>query len=161
MSKKGSGLHWSQADLDAFRARRSAGQVDRVPVPAPAPAAAADAMKPSNPMASFYALGRMAKTDMNKTEAEYAQLLEARKAAGLVLGWKFHPIRVRLAKNTFYEPDFLVMTADREVQIHEVKGGFTTKEGQSRIKLCAEILPWFRMFKCSKIDGEWQIREFT
>jgi hypothetical protein len=116
----------------------------------------------SGPGEAFYALGRLAKGTMNKTEAAYAQLLDARKAAGDILDWRFHPIRVRLADNTFYEPDFLVMTAGRELQLHETKGGFTTDKGQLKIKLCAEVLPWFRVFKCTKgKDGQWTIREYS
>jgi hypothetical protein len=114
------------------------------------------------PGEAFYALGRMGKTEMNKTEAAYAQLLEAKKHTGEIIDWRFHPIRVRLADRTYYEPDFLVMTAARELQIHETKGAFTTDKGQMKIKLCAEVLPWFRVFKCSKQkDGSWTTQEFS
>lgn len=154
MARKNS-LNWSDADLAAYQKRVTARSA---PVVAPPSAS----LKPLNPMEALYALGRVAKGDMNKTEAAYADRLEQQKAAGTILDWKFHAIRVRLAKNTFYEPDFMVMTAGREIQIHEVKGGFTTKEGQTKIKLCAEILPWFRVFKCSKQkDGNWTIQEFN
>lgn len=114
--------------------------------------------------ARFRALGRLPKGKMNKTEAAYAQRLESLKHSGAVIDWKFHPMRVRLAENTYYEVDFLVMHADMTLAIHEVKGGFTTDKGQLKIKLCAEVLPFFRMFKARKLPakqgGIWAIEEF-
>jgi hypothetical protein len=102
----------------------------------------------------FRALGRLPKGQMNKTEEAYAQHLEAQRLAGLIIGWKFHPLRVRLADNTYYEVDFLVMEADRSLTIVETKGGFTTDKGQIKIKLCAEVLPWFRMIKATKLPAK-------
>lgn len=127
----------------------------------PAPSATAQSGS-SGPGEAFYALGRLAKGRMNKTEAAYAQRLEALKHDGQILDWRFHVLRVRLADNTFYEPDFLVMTAGRELQIHETKGSFTTQSGQTKIKLCAEVLPWFRVIKASRQkDGSWILQEFN
>lgn len=116
----------------------------------------------AGPGEAFYALGRLAKGKMNKTETAYAQRLAALKHDGQILDWRFHALRVRLADNTFYEPDFLVMTAARELQIHETKGSFTTQAGQTKIKLCAEVLPWFRVIKAShQKDGSWILQEFN
>jgi hypothetical protein len=109
----------------------------------------------------WQALGRLPKGDMNKTEAAYAAHLSERQALGGVLWWKFHPMRVRLASNTYYEVDFLVLAATGELEIHEVKGGYTSEKGQMKIKLCAEALPIFRMLKVSKLKGGgWNIEEF-
>lgn len=159
---KGGAIRWSEEQLAAHKAARKLAEdgcaapsmlYARLGKPSTAPAA--------GPGADFYALGRVAKGKMNKTEAAYAQRLEAMKHSGQILDWKFHVLRVRLADATFYEPDFLVLTAEREIQIHEVKGGFTTDKGQMKVKLCAEVLPWFRVFKCSKKGGEWLIQEFS
>lgn len=98
----------------------------------------------------WQALGRLPKGTMNKTEAAYASLLEDRRRAGFIHDWKFHAIKVRLADNTFYETDFLVVAANMGLEIHEVKGGFTSDKGQLKIKLCAETLPWIRIFKATK-----------
>lgn len=112
----------------------------------------------------FQALGRLPKDQMNKTESAYADLLEQRKRTGAILDYKFHPMNVRLAAGTFYEVDFLVLGADLQVSIHEVKGGFTTDKGQMKIKLCAEFLPWFQFLKVSKQTkkdgGGWKVEEF-
>jgi hypothetical protein len=99
---------------------------------------------------AFQAKGRLPKGQMNKTEQAYAALLDREIEAGAVLGWKFHPLRVRLAKNTYYEIDFLVLKADGHLEIHEIKGGFTTEKGQMKIKLCVEVMPWIPVIKCTK-----------
>lgn len=112
----------------------------------------------------FQAIGRLPKSKMNKTEAEYAELLEKRRLNGEVIAWKFHPMNVRLADNTFYEVDFLVVAKNLEVQIHETKGTYTTEVGNIKIKLCAEVLPWFRFIKCmkqpKKLGGGWEFKEY-
>jgi hypothetical protein len=166
---KGGAIRWDEKQLAEFNARRGASAASPKKQAAEHPELANPGKLPipaqpgnSGPGEAFYALGRVAKGKMNKTEAAYAQLLEAQQSAGAILGWRFHALRVRLADNTFYEPDFLVMTAARELQIHEVKGAFTTDKGQLKVKLCAEVLPWFRVMKCSKgKDGSWSIQEFN
>ncbi|HYD58940.1 MAG TPA: hypothetical protein VEC35_01200 [Noviherbaspirillum sp.] len=139
------GVRWSEGQLAGFEARQKAEQAQAA-------------------VKRFQALGRLPKDRMNKTEREYSDKLEAQKAQGLIIDYKFHALRVRLADNTYYEPDFLVLHADMTVGIHETKGGFTTDKGQMKIKLCAEVLPWFRFFKCIKLPakqgGGWKIEEY-
>ena len=113
----------------------------------------------------FQALGRLPKDRMNGTEKAYSQRLEAMRLAGEILDWKFHPLRIRLADNAYYEVDFLVMAADRSLEVHETKGGYTTDKGQLKIRLCAEAAPWFRCIKATKlpakVGGGWKLEEFT
>lgn len=113
---------------------------------------------------NWQALGRLPKGQMNNTESAYATLLEQKKLAGEIIDYKFHPMRVRLADNTYYEVDFLVLNSKLGLEIHEVKGGFTSDKGQLKIKLCAEVLPWFAMFKAEKQakknGGGWKITAF-
>ncbi|RKP44769.1 hypothetical protein D7S86_27180 [Pararobbsia silviterrae] len=114
---------------------------------------------------AFQALGRLPKGTMNKTEGQYADFLEEQKRIGKVLFWKFHPFNVRLANNTFYEVDWLVLPFDMVLEIHETKGGRTTDKGQLKLKLCGEVLPVFRMkkvIKQTKADGGgWLIEEYS
>ena len=113
----------------------------------------------------WQAKGRLPKGSMNKTEAAYAEELERLRLAGEIIGWKFHPMRIRLADNTYYEVDFLTLDADLTLTIRETKGGFTSDKGQIKIKLCAEVLPWFRMLKVTKLSqkqgGGWKIEDFS
>ncbi|WP_458763641.1 hypothetical protein [Cupriavidus basilensis] len=136
-------LRWTEERLAAHQARQ----------PKKAEPGRAAAQK-VDPLARFHALGRLPKDQKNKTERAYAALLDEEKRQGLVIDWKFHPMRVRLADNTFYEVDFVVLHADMSLAIHETKGGFVTAHGQMKIKLCAEVLPYFRMVKATKLPAK-------
>lgn len=119
--------------------------------------------KPSktNSVENLQALGRMKSGQMNKTEAEYAQYLEALKACGEVLWWKFEAIKLRLADNTFYTPDFFVMKSNGELEAHEVKG-YMLDDANVKIKVASGIFP-FKFFIVKSIKkkncGEFSIIE--
>lgn len=123
-----------------------------------------DAIRADAAAKRYQSIGRLPKGTMNRTETAYAALLDEKKRTGEVLEWRFHPFNVRLAANTFYEVDFIVLTGDMRLEIHEVKGDYTNPVGQMKIKLCAEALPFFRMLKCirqsKKNGGGWKIEEF-
>jgi len=78
---------------------------------------------------------------MNKSEQAYAAYLDAQKFAGFILWWKFEGVKLRLADNTFYTPDFAVMTADRGLELHEVKG-FWRDDARVKIKVAADLYPF-------------------
>jgi hypothetical protein len=93
------------------------------------------------------ALGRLKTGQMNKTESEYCQHLELRKHAGEVVWYRFEGIKLRLADNTFYTPDFAVMLTTGEVELHEVKG-FWTDDARVKTKVAADQYPFtFRALK--------------
>jgi len=108
------------------------------------------------------ALGRLKTGQMNKTEAAYAQDLEALKAAGELLWVKFEGLKLRLADNTFYTPDFAVMRANGEIECHEVKG-FWQDDARAKIKIAADMYP-FRFVavkaRAKKDGGGWAVEEF-
>lgn len=107
------------------------------------------------------ALGRLKTGQMNKTEAAYAEHLERIK--GTVIAWyKFEGMKFRLADNTFYTPDFMVMASDGVLQAHEVKG-FWTDDARVKIKIAADMYPiQFMAFKpkTKKDGGGWAQEEF-
>lgn len=112
--------------------------------------------------AARFALGRLPAGVMNKTEAAYAQRLELLKHAGEIQWFEFEPIKLRLADNTFYTPDFAVMAADDVLEIHETKG-FWTDDARVKIKVAAAKFPFrFKAFKAkAKRDGGgWDVEEF-
>ncbi len=90
---------------------------------------------------------------MNRTERAYADHLAARKLAGEVHGFWFEPFSVRLAGNTFYRPDFLVVLADGSVEFHETKG-FMREDALVKIKVFAETYP-FPLVLVKKQKGGW------
>lgn len=83
------------------------------------------------------ALGRLKTGQMNKTESAYCQHLELRKRAGEITWYRFEGIKLRLADNTFYTPDFAVMLVTGEMELHEVKG-FWTDDARVKTKVAAD-----------------------
>lgn len=112
--------------------------------------------------AAVLALGRLKAGQMNKTEAAYAAHLEQLKTQGDVLWYKFESVKVRLADNTFYTPDFAVMTSDGLMQMHEVKGHWQD-DARVKIKVAADQYP-FRFIAVKplpkKDGGGWSVEEF-
>lgn len=92
----------------------------------------------------------------------YCQHLELRKRAGEIVWYRFEGIKLRLADNTFYTPDFAVMLATGEMELHEVKG-FWTDDARVKTKVAADQYP-FRIIwvtvKPKKAGGGWNIEKF-
>ena len=110
----------------------------------------------------MYALGRLKVGAMNKTEASYDAHLAAMQYAGQILWRKFEGLKLRLADNTFYTPDFAVMAADGVIECHEVKG-FWQDDARAKIKVAADLYP-FRFLavraKSKKEGGGWIMESF-
>jgi len=109
-----------------------------------------------------FALGRLKSGEMNATEKAYSAFLEAKQQTGLVGWFKFEGLKLRLADNTFYTPDFAVMAADGVLECHEVKG-FWTDDARVKIKVAASMYPFrFKAVKKqpAKRGGGWDIEEF-
>lgn len=115
--------------------------------------------KPQN---GSFALGRLKVGQMNKTEAAYGAHLEALRHSGSVVWFKFEGVKLRLADNTFYTPDFAVMSSDGVMEMHEVKG-YWQDDARAKIKIAADIYPFrFKAFKVApkKNGGGWSVEEF-
>lgn len=117
---------------------------------------------------------------MNGTEALYASHLATLKLVGSIKDYYFQPINIRLAKNTFYQPDFMVVSESGEMEFHEVKAGMRNKQKPKRnpelapafvpiveddalvkIKVAAETLPLrFLMVWQDKKTGHWMGKEY-
>ncbi|RRF49889.1 DUF1064 domain-containing protein [Klebsiella pneumoniae] len=108
------------------------------------------------------ALGRLKAGQMNKTETAYAQELELRKRYGEIARYRFEGIKLRLADNTFYTPDFAVMLANGQLEMHEVKG-VTGPTMRVKTKVAADQYP-FRIIGVTKLPakagGGWKVEEF-
>lgn len=111
---------------------------------------------------AMYALGRLKVGAMNKTEAAYDQHLALLQHAGEIQWRKFEGLKLRLADNTFYTPDFAVMAADGVMEVHEVKG-FWQDDARAKIKIAADMYP-FRFLaikaKAKKDGGGWEMEAF-
>lgn len=98
---------------------------------------------------------------MNGTEREHAGNLDALKAAGQVVAYWFEGVTFKLAQDTRYTPDFLVLLANGELEVHEVKGSFVRDDARVKLKLAADRYPLrFVMMQkqAKKLGGKW-IRE--
>ena len=97
--------------------------------------------------------------EMNGLETQYAHFLEEERLHGRVHAWRFEPVGLRLAEGCTYNPDFLVILPDGSVEIHETKGRWED-DALVKIKVAAEMFPWFvfRAFQWQK--GVWVVREF-
>ena len=106
------------------------------------------------------ALGRIKTGEMNRTEAAYDQHLASRPD----VAWrKFEGIKLRLADNTFYTPDFAVMLTGGQMECHEVKGGIWSDDARVKIKVAASMYPirFVAVTRAAKRDGGgWSVEEF-
>ena len=98
---------------------------------------------------------------MNGTEARYAAHLEVMKRAGLIADWRFERVRLKLGEGAWYTPDFLVVTHDGHLDLHEVKGSFFREAAKVRIKVAASLYPWFRFLvvREKREGGGWSEEE--
>lgn len=107
-------------------------------------------------------MGRLKVGERNKTESAYEEILRARKMAGEVAWYRFEGLKLRLADNTFYTPDFAVMASNGAMECHEVKG-FWEDDSRVKIKVAAEMYP-FRFVavkpRPKREGGGWTVEEF-
>jgi hypothetical protein len=110
-----------------------------------------------------YALGRLPVGAMNKTEAAYDAHLWLLRHAQEIQWHKFEAVKLRLADNTFYTPDFAVLASDGVMEMHEVKG-FWEDDARVKIKVAAATYP-FRFIaltaRAKKHGGGWEREEFS
>ena len=104
----------------------------------------------------LYAIGRLKTGEMNASEAAFDEMLRLRVMAGEIAWYKFEGLKLRLADNTFYTPDFAVMLVTGLLECHEVKG-FWLDDARAKIKIAADMYP-FRFLahilkKRTKRDG--------
>lgn len=100
---------------------------------------------------------------MNRTEARYArEQLECSKLQGKIQGWLFEALKLRLGDRCFYTPDFLVIHADGEIELHEVKGHWED-DARVKIKAAASRFPWFTFIAVTleKRTGHWKFEEIS
>ena len=97
---------------------------------------------------------------MNKTEADYADYLELLKIGGEIIKWQFEAVKLKLADSTFYTPDFIILTSDGFLEIHEVKG-FWQDDARVKIKVAAKEFPYFQFIAIKKAKGnQWEREVF-
>ena len=96
---------------------------------------------------------------MNKLEAAYAEHLELQRRNSEIIGFEFERIKLRLADNTHYTPDFAVYAKDGTLEFHETKG-FLMDDAAVKIKVAADIFP-FRFVMVRKTKQGWSFTEYS
>lgn len=119
-----------------------------------------------------YAKARPKPGVMNKTEAAYAQHLEHLRRIGLIKEFWYEAISLRLGKDCHFRPDFLVLSSEMVLEVHEVKGfkrkpngspGFYVREDALvKTKAAASKFPFRFVVVCQtpkKDGGYWHLEE--
>lgn len=106
---------------------------------------------------------------MNKTEQAYRDFLMARVAAGTVYEFAFEAVTLKLAPDTRFTPDFLVVGPDGAIELHEVKAGMRSgkaiieDDAKVKIKVAAAKFPYLTFRLCVRAaacnGGNWDITE--
>lgn len=101
---------------------------------------------------------------MNSLESAYADHLENLRLSGEIVWWAYEPIKLRLANKTTYNPDFLVIRSDGEVEVHETKG-YWRDDARLKIKIAAEYFWFFRFVAIQQVPkkhgGGWSYEFFN
>ena len=110
------------------------------------------------------ALGRLKAGQMNRTEAAYARHLLHQQAAGLIAWYRFEGLTLRLAERCSYTPDFVVMRADGQIELHEVKGSREMFRDDARVKtrLAAAEFPFrvLAVYPRDRAFSDWDVEAF-
>lgn len=91
---------------------------------------------------------------MNKTEEKYCHLLENMKRSGEIIDYKFEPMKFRLAKDTTYCPDFMVVY-ENYIEFVEIKG-FLRDDARVKFKCAAEMYSIFSWKMIKLNHGTWE-----
>ncbi len=96
---------------------------------------------------------------MNQGEARYAsEYLQPMLLGGKILEWKFEPVKLRIGDKCFYSPDFLVITAKREIEMHEFKGHWED-DARVKIKAAAALFWWAKFVAITRFRNVLQFKE--
>lgn len=107
---------------------------------------------------NYRSLSRKKPGVMNKLETEYSVHLNNLKHKGEILHFMYEPFKLRLADKTSYAPDFMVINANKEVELHECKG-WMLESANVKLKVAANLFPFiFKLVKKAK-NKTWEIKE--
>lgn len=153
-----SNANWTKEDLAAHYSKLTNKS-------AAAPMSPRIALPPAPPKAKGYV---PAPKGMNRTEQAYGDHLQRQLRAGTITWWGFEAMTFKLATDTRYTPDFIVMMADASIRCIDTKGTrankatgtstyFAEEDSKIKIKVAAKMFPFFRWSYAFKDKtGEWQ-----
>jgi hypothetical protein len=103
------------------------------------------------------------KRKMNKTEAAYGKLLEAKKQRGEIIDYKWEGLTLRWDDGMTYTPDWTVYESvlpaeDRpfvSILLIETKGGHIYDDSKVKFRAARENWPMFRFEMWQTKKGQW------
>jgi hypothetical protein len=100
---------------------------------------------------------------MNQTETEFSRMLETKRRNDEIDGWRFEPVRLKLADGAWYKPDFMSWRSVSSEDDHgwhigfcEVKGPIIREAAMVRFKVAREQHPWAEFEMWQKNASGWQ-----
>lgn len=131
-------------------------------LPAHVAASVAEALRRKPAPAPWKGVAKAAKRTgprgMNKLEAAWAEVLRERELRGEVLWWRWEGITLKLGADVRYTPDFAVVVASGEMEMHETKGGFFRDDAKAKLRIAADLYP-FRFVLVRLDEGVWKTEE--
>ena len=115
---------------------------------------------------NIHAIATMHRREMNHTEEKYAKLLDEQLTIGEIRWWGFEEWKFRLADNTWYTPDFIVVDNELRIEAHEIKAEWSPgktgwkDDARVKIKVVADKHPirFIAVTLCR--NGIWEFEEF-
>lgn len=95
---------------------------------------------------------RHTRSELNKTEQRYLQILQARFPFGHV---QAHTIKLQLAEKCWYTPDFSYVLPTGALVFVETKGAFERDDAIVKLKTAARQFPQFTFIKAKYVKGKW------
>jgi hypothetical protein len=96
---------------------------------------------------------RLKATGMNKTEAAYQQILHMRWLTKEIRHYEYQALTLKFGHDLRYTPDFFVVNAAGEIELHETKGGFVREDAIVKVRAAATHFHMFKFFMCKRIAG--------
>lgn len=98
----------------------------------------------------------------SKIEEQYAQILESRKAAGEIAGWRYEAVTLVIVEGSEadrtrcrYTADFLVEHHEGPLELVEVKGAHCMEAARIRFKCAVQQWGAFRWTWAQRVGGRW------
>ncbi len=92
---------------------------------------------------------------MNKTETRFSELLDEQKKCGLIAGYEFEGITVKLADGSRYTPDFAIMENRGTIWFVETKCEFIREAAMVRFKVAKSKWTQFKFELWQWKNSEW------
>lgn len=93
------------------------------------------------------------KPRMNKLEVAWLAVLVLRPDVDRA---SFEAVKLRLADQTYYTPDFFVVMKSGLIEFHETKG-YMRAAARVRLRVAADLYPEFQFTKITRPGGRWKM----